>query len=288
MCIQVKAMNLLEARIKMQNDAFSAEEALASLHRLFDTESWEHMFRVLEQKQAMLMNPHPDTILLIASEVLQVCTQDAFPTEWAITHAKLGMVYTELGCGASERNAVLALALAHYQQALQILTEERFPGYWAIIQQGLCAVYLLKSDGNIADNLQQSIVRGQAALRVLTRMAYPFEWASAHTYLGEAYRLATLYADLQELYSGRAVMQEQALRHLEAALQVYTMHDYPLKWAKVQRFQGLIYLDRVQGKRDENLARSSRCLKAALQAFNREFSPFTWSEPGLGLGFSVF
>ncbi len=70
----------------MQKDAFSAEEALASLHRLFDAESWEHMFHVLEQKQAMLMNPHPETILLIASEVLQVCTQDVFPTEWAITH----------------------------------------------------------------------------------------------------------------------------------------------------------------------------------------------------------
>ncbi len=127
----------------MQNDAFSAEEALASLHRLFDTKSWEHLFHILEQKQSMLMNPHPDAILLTALEVLQVCTQDAFPTEWAITHAKLGMVYTELGCGASERNAVLTLALAHYQQALQILTEESFPVYWAIIQQGLCAVYLL-------------------------------------------------------------------------------------------------------------------------------------------------
>jgi tetratricopeptide (TPR) repeat protein len=259
---------------KMLNDVFSPAKAFVR-PRLFYAEAWEHMLYVLEQMQALLVKPPTDIIRFDALEALLAHVHDVSPTTWAISHVILGTAYTELGYGASERNNVLELALTHYQQALQVLTEERFPGYWAIIQQGLCAVYLSKPGGDIADNLQQSLVRGQAALRVLTRIAYPFEWAAAHAYLGEAYRQATHYADLQELYSGRSVMQEQALRHLEAALQVYTMHDYPLEWARVQRFQSMIYLDRVQGKRNENLERSRSCLEAALHVFSHEFSPST-------------
>jgi tetratricopeptide (TPR) repeat protein len=272
----------------MPKDAFSSAEACTPLPSLFDIESWKHLLHVLEQKQAMLVNLRADAILIGALKMLQVHTRKAFPTEWAITHAALGIVYTELGDGAGERDDMLESALEHYQQALQVLTEETFPGYWAIIQQGLCVTYLLKQDGDIADNLQQSIVRGQAALRVLTRTAYPFEWAGAHTHLGEAYRQATLHADLQDLYSGRSVMQEQALRHLEAALQVYTMYDYPLEWAKVQHFQSMLYLDRVQGKRDENLERSRHCLETALQVLSHEFSLFVGSEARTWLDCSVF
>ncbi|MBA2395828.1 MAG: hypothetical protein H0V70_24130 [Ktedonobacteraceae bacterium] len=116
---------------------------------------------------------------------------------------------------------------------------------------------------NNMDNIQEAIARGQSALRVLTRTTCPFEWAGAHAYLGEAYRQASFHVNLQELYSGLAVMQEQAIRHFEAALQVYTEYDYPLEWARVQRFQGMIYLERVQGKRPENLAQSRDCFELA-------------------------
>ncbi len=272
----------------MSMDAFSPSEAYVPLPSLFDREAWEHLLHVLEQKQAMLVLPQANAVLMDMLEMLQVHTREVFSIEWASTHAALGVVYTELGYGTEERSTMLELALEHYQQALQVLTEETFPGYWAIIQQGLCATYLLKRDGDIAANLQQSIVRGQAALRVLTRSAYPFEWAGAHAHLSEAYRRAALHAGLQDLYSGRSVMQEQALRHLEAALQVYTMRDYPLEWAKVQRFQCMIYFDRVQGKRDENLERSRQCLEAVLQVFSYEFSPLAGSESRTWRDFSVF
>jgi hypothetical protein len=258
------------------DSVFSPAKACV-LSRLFNAEAWGHMVYALEQMQASHvkqqddMEEHFDVL-----RSLQAHVHDSYATTWAMTHIVLGITYTGLGYGASERKDMkdmLVFAQTHYQQALQVLTEESFPEYWAIIQQGLCAVYLLKPDGDVADNLQQSIVRGQAALRVLTRVAYPFEWAAAHAHLGEAYRQAARYADLQELYSGRSVMQEQALRHLEAALQVYTMNEYPLEWAKVQYFQSMIYVDRIQGKRKENLVRSRSCRQAALHVFSHEFSP---------------
>ena len=94
-------------------------------------------------------------------------------------------------------------------------------------------------------------------------MTYPLEWARVHAYLGEAYRQASAYEELQELYSGRSVMQEQALRHIEAALQVYTMHDYHFEWTKVKKFEGMIYQERIRGKRNENRAQARCCFKAA-------------------------
>jgi tetratricopeptide (TPR) repeat protein len=161
------------------------------------------------------------------------------------------------------QQSIFEQALECYQSAMQIIVEEEFPMQWAIIQQGLSAIYLMRTGGNSLDNIQEAIARGQSALRVLTRTTCPFEWAGAHTYLGEAYRQASFHINLQELYSGLAVMQEQAMRHFEAALQVYTEYDYPLEWARVQRFQGKLYLERVRGKRPENLAQSRDCFELA-------------------------
>ncbi len=208
---------------------------------------------------------------------LQVHILGNSPVERAITQVTLGNVYTHLEYYTSGHRYMTEQALEQYHDASQILTEEVFPTYWAIIQQGLSMAYCLRIDGKKCENLQLSIVHGQSALRLLTRAMNPFEWAAAHAHLGEAYRQATLYADLQELYSGLPVMQEQALRHMEAALQVYTRHTYPLQWARTQRFLGLIYLDRVQDKRYENLAWAKACFEAYLQIFNREYSPQDWA-----------
>jgi tetratricopeptide (TPR) repeat protein len=194
---------------------------------------------------------------------LQVHKHENFPFKWAIIHATLGQVYIELECIGNTQANMLARASDHYQQALQMLTEDNAPVQWAIIQQGLAIISIKKKDGLKIHHIQQAITLGQSSLRVLTRTAYPLEWARAHAYLGEAYRQATMYADLQELYSGKAVMQEQALRHIEAALQVYTLQNHRHEWAKVKDFEGMIYHDRVRGKQLENLAQASHCFEAA-------------------------
>ena len=194
---------------------------------------------------------------------LQVRTRETFPTEWAFTRATSGAIYCELGLSSGEQRDICEKALEHYQCATQILVEENFPVQWAIVQQGLSAAYFMRVRGKKVENIQEAIARGQSALRILTRTSYPFEWAGAHAYLGEAYRQATLDANLQELYSGRSVIQEQAIRHLEAALQVYTQHDYPLEWARVQRFLGMVFRERIQGKRNTNLAQARTCFAQA-------------------------
>jgi tetratricopeptide (TPR) repeat protein len=174
-----------------------------------------------------------------------------------------GCVDSEIRDCISEQPETLDLAFEHYQQALQEITEENTPIQWAIIQQGLALVAIMRQDHLKVEHLQQAITLGQSSLRVLTRSTYPTEWAKVHAYLGEAYRQAASYAELQELYSGQAVMQEQALRHIEAALQVYTMHDYHFEWTKVKNFEGMIYRERIRGKRSENQVQARCCFRAA-------------------------
>lgn len=235
--------------------------------------SYHNTFTALQASSdisSVYKNPHPAErqknlrqALDRYQRTLQTCTRDILPFQWACTHANLGHVYGEIGTLGSKPSDMLVQALDHYQQALQVLTEENSPVQWAIIQQGLVLIAITRQDGLKADRLQQAITLGQSSLRVLTRTTHPLEWARVHACLGEAYRQASACEELQELYSGCSVMQEQALRHIEAALQVYTMHDYHFEWAKVKRFEGMVYRERIRGKRSENIAQARCCFKAA-------------------------
>ncbi len=60
-------------------------------------------------------------------------------------------------------------------------------------------------------------------------------------------------------------------------MQIYTPQNDSLEWAKAQRCLGMLYLDRVRGKRSANLAQAKESLEAALQAFPREFSHSNWT-----------
>lgn len=157
--------------------------------------------------------------------------------------------------------------LEYYGQKEQALKGEEDSIQWAIAQQCLCYAYSMRRQGKQIDNLQQAIMRGQASLRILTRASQPVAWAAAHTYLGEAYRLGADYTCLQALYSGQAVMQEQALRHLEAALEVYRPHEYPLEWARVQHALSMSYFKRIRGKKEENLLCAAYYQENAHQVF---------------------
>jgi CHAT domain-containing protein/tetratricopeptide (TPR) repeat protein len=219
-------------------------------------------------------------------QALQVYTRDAFPLEWATTHALLGATYTELSdvCAVDVHKEVIEHTLEHYRQAEQILTSQSYPDIWAIIQQGLMASYTTQIDGHKANGLQQAIVLGESALHVLTRESQPQEWAGIHYRLGDAYYQAAAYAHLQALYSGRSAIQEQALRHTETALQVYTPEGNPLDWARAQHLYGKIYFERVSGERNENLARAKHCCESALEVLSREFSPLEWAATQTLLG----
>lgn len=60
---------------------------------------------------------------------------------------------------------------------------------------------------------------------------------------------------------------EAAIQACEAALQVYTLPQYPYQYARTQIFLSLAYQNRVEGERRDNLERAIACYKAALQGY---------------------
>jgi tetratricopeptide (TPR) repeat protein len=210
--------------------------------------------------------------LIYCQQALQEYTRKNLLIAQGMMQIVSGFLYIELGTAIGEPEEMYERALKCYLHAELIFTEETFPLQWATVQQCLSTVYIMRVQGNKKMNLQQAIIRGQSSLRLFTRSTYPLEWARTHTYLAEAYRQATDHENLCVLYSGRSSMQEQALRHLEAALQICTLEKYPLEWAKIQHFLGMIYLERVRGRRSDNLEQARESFEAALPVFQCEFS----------------
>ena len=211
--------------------------------------------------------------LSFCQQALLVYTREEFLIVNGIIQILLGVIYVELGAVMNKPEEMYERALICYLRTESIFAEETFPLQWAIIQQALSFTYTMRIEESKDANLQQAITRGQSSLRVFTRTAYPLEWACTHTYLAEAYRQAATCVNLCEIYSGRSSMQEQAHRHLEAALQIYTVEGYPVEWAKVQHFLGMIYLNRVRGRRRDNLEQARDSFESALHVFQQKFFP---------------
>ena len=170
---------------------------------------------------------------------------------------------------------VLGQVVAFFEHVMQTVTDDFSTFQRAITHHSFSYIFLTKGAEEKMNQLQQTITCGQSSLRMMTRKAQPLDWAGVHASLGEAYRQATRSADLRERYSGYSVMQEQALRHVEAALQVFTRQEHPLEWARMQRLLGMIYTDRVCGERRENLARARDCYERVLQVC--EYTPPDWA-----------
>ncbi|MGL4497659.1 MAG: tetratricopeptide repeat protein, partial [Planktothrix sp.] len=99
--------------------------------------------------------------------------------------------------------------------------------------------------GSRANNLEIAIVAYEVALEVLTRSAFPEDWAMTQNNLGIAYQT--------RIRGERADNIEQAIRCYEAALEVTTRTAFPYDWTETQNNLGLAYNDRIRGERADNI-----------------------------------
>jgi tetratricopeptide (TPR) repeat protein len=103
----------------------------------------------------------------------------------------------------------------------------------------------------------------------------PDLWAELHAQLGE---------NLADLPQGdRAENLEEAIRHYERALEIFTPEGYPEDWAEVQMVLANTYLERLRGERAENLEEAIRHHERALEVFTREAFPEDWARVQMNL-----
>ncbi|MGF1604342.1 MAG: tetratricopeptide repeat protein [Thermosynechococcaceae cyanobacterium] len=125
-------------------------------------------------------------------------------------------------------------------------------------------------------NIELSLSACQLALKILTREAFPEDWATTQNNLGNAYS--------NRIRGERAENIERAIATYEFALQVRTREAFPEDWATIQNNLGAAYFDRIRGERAENIERAIATYEFALQVRTREAFPEDWAATQNNLG----
>jgi len=96
--------------------------------------------------------------------------------------------------------------------------------------------------------------------------------------------LANAYSE--RINGSRAENLERAIEFYQAALTVYTLEDFPEKWATTQNNLGEAYRNRINGSRAENLERAIEFFHAALTVHTLEDFPINNVETLNNLGWA--
>jgi CHAT domain-containing protein/TPR repeat protein len=117
------------------------------------------------------------------------------------------------------------------------------------------------------------------ALQVLTREAFPQEWAMAQSNLGSTYT--------QRIRGERVQNLEKAITCCRSALEVLNRKAFPQYWAMTQNNLGIAYWERIDGERDRNLEEAIACYQEALEVGTCEAFPFDWAmiQHNLGIAY---
>lgn len=81
-----------------------------------------------------------------------------------------------------------------------------------------------------------------------------------------------------------AANQEEALATQISTLQIFTSARYPTQYTRVLLELGVSYMERVEGKRSENLEQALTCNEIALQYLNKTNFPLDWARAQVRLG----
>ena len=130
--------------------------------------------------------------------------------------------------------------------------------------------------GSKASNMEIAITGYEITLNVITRKAFPVEWAKTQNNLGLAYNYRILGEKAENL--------ELAIAAYNRALNVRTREAFPVKWAGTQNNLGLAYSDRILGEKAENLELAIAACNRALTIFTPEAFPVEWAMTQNNLG----
>src|SRR5262245_42622369 len=105
-----------------------------------------------------------DELIASLEAILSVCSQAAFPVEWAGIQVALGKAHAGhlLGMPREVGDGDLERAIAHFEAALIVRTRKAFPLAWADIQNHLGKAYAARMRGDRGENLERAIAHFEA------------------------------------------------------------------------------------------------------------------------------
>ncbi|OLT67159.1 hypothetical protein BI334_20955 [Moorena producens 3L] len=130
--------------------------------------------------------------------------------------------------------------------------------------------------GDKASNSSIAITGYEVALTVITREAFPEQWAMTQNNLGIAYS--------DRITGEKAQNLEDAIACYQLALAVYTREAFPEQWAMAQFNLGRAYGKRITGQKAQNLENAIACYQLALAVYTRDAFPVDWASTQKNLG----
>ena len=236
---------------------------------------------------------------------LEVCTQRAYPLDWAATQSALGIALAR----QAERTAppageeLFGEATAAHRAALEVYRRDEHPENWAKTQSSLgWALVVLATRGGFGTTqaalLAEAVLAFRAALDVQTCTEHPVESATTQDHLGYALRRMAMIAINWRIVgtewvmteSGRsagAALLDEAVAAHRAALEIRTRTDLPRDWAITQNRLGRALLEQAWlygSEGAEPVAEAVAAFRAALEVHTRAEFPVSWANLQSNLG----
>ncbi|NJL63217.1 MAG: tetratricopeptide repeat protein [Nostocaceae cyanobacterium CSU_2_110] len=206
--------------------------------------------------------------------VLNIFTQQSFPSEWAKSQSNLSVLYASRIIGDKANN--LERSIAALKKCLDIYTPEDFPYEWGVIKNNLGIAYRDRNIGDKASNIEQSITSLQSSLSVRTEDNFHYEYAMTQYNLGLAY-IDRANGDITDNI-------EKSITALQKSLQIQKYYNFSTDWAMTQNALGTAYERRILGDIASNIEESIAYYQEALTIINHDNLPYQWAQIQHNLG----
>lgn len=251
---------------------------------------------------------------------LATWTPEGQPSNWVAAHVNLGVAYSDrhvlTGSLEDEERAFRALDVA-----LRMINPEGDPVQWSRLANNLAMLYLERTGGDRAGDVEESIGYLAAAALLQEQHGLRVEWARTQANLGLAYRervngdrsenlersLACLGVALESLGDHNTVDRVRILLHragtlryrvaatwaenvelayadAQLATELIAPERGTLTWAEAQTELGNVLRRRTAGSTAENLEEAIACYRRALECFDPAASPQRWAPVSTHLG----
>src|SRR5262249_34940259 len=108
-----------------------------------------------------------------------------------------------------------------------------------------------------------------SALALVDRTRQADLWAALHSTVGTSLGKSPLNSRVDNL--------ERAIQHYNQALEVFSLHLYPVQWAETHSNLAGIYSERIVEARSANLEQAIQHCTHALHVFTQEAHPDQWA-----------
>ena len=171
-------------------------------------------------------------------KALEVRTKDSAPMDWAATQNNRGNALRNLGEQQSGKDAIARMkqAATAYHKALEVYTKDSAPMDWAATQNNLGGALLTlgarQSGKDAIARINDAITAYHKALKVWTKDSVQMDWAMTQENIAIAYVVRAAFFDEEQDQAKAKADLEQALFHVDTALDVFDPAHSPYNHEK--------------------------------------------------------